>query len=302
MECIGNAVRVCITKTIACHFLRIALEDQAITREVLKRNVFPIQLSQPRSDLNTWETWYQIVEEYSTRRLSYPRNKLPALPGLAKWLLNNNKDNYVAGLLKGDLLVGLSWRARLSREVDHKSSCIDIGPSWSWASTNNSVYFQALNSREKARYPDFPFGYRSGGKTMDIHDIHIEYSGYDPFGEVKYCSLKVNARFKTGIFGARRRSGALDAYNEDGTCNARLVFFPDHVDNELEDSEKRHKFQFLCLEGSYSGWYGLVVESCKDKQASACEFEPYQRIGLIVHEAEGGNFFHDAPWKLVELF
>ena len=37
-------------------------------------------------------------------------------------------------------------------------------------------------------------------KRMKIHDVHVELLGYDPFGAVKSCSLKVKAIFKEGIF------------------------------------------------------------------------------------------------------
>jgi hypothetical protein len=56
-----------------------------------------------------FEDWYSVVEHYSTRNLTKPTDKLPALSGLAKIMQRLYGCTYLAGLWKEDLEYGLLW-------------------------------------------------------------------------------------------------------------------------------------------------------------------------------------------------
>lgn len=89
--------------------------------------------------------WYSIVENYSSRSLTKPEDKLSALSGLASLLASSipqGHDGYLAGIWKQDLVEGLLWHTEKS--CTRSSTC--IAPSWSWASMNGKVsYFRERN-------------------------------------------------------------------------------------------------------------------------------------------------------------
>lgn len=302
---------------------RVPSFSKPYCQELNKSKIFPLELFQTGESSRNWETWYQVVEKYSKRHLTYPRDKLPAISGLAKWLLGDEKNNYVAGLLKDDIFVGLSWRMLVHQKVDH-NSYLDRGPSWSWISTNNPCDFQALPSRvrstvsngedseDDSKNPQIWLKPISKHKRMKIHDIHLELLGHDPFGEIKSCSLKIKGKFKEGMFKVINRDWGrtlqgcndFDAkvwkYEAAGEC---MDFWPDHEDAWLKDSKKQHKLQCLCVEGGKLGWYGLIVEPFEPGNISVSRYKPYRRTGFISHKSSSKfDFFWDASWELIELF
>jgi hypothetical protein len=59
--------------------------------------------------LQVYSEWYRIVLEYSQRGLTYPKDKLPALSGVAQKLADYLGDRYLAGLWREDLYRGMMW-------------------------------------------------------------------------------------------------------------------------------------------------------------------------------------------------
>jgi hypothetical protein len=59
------------------------------------------------------EHWREIVSSYSTLKLSFEKDKLPALSGVAKEIFSfRPKDEYLAGLWKNSILDDLCWSLR----------------------------------------------------------------------------------------------------------------------------------------------------------------------------------------------
>lgn len=87
--------------------------------------------------------WERLVEQYTLRTLTVDDDKLPAISGLARFIqsrLSVGSDNYVAGIWKASLLVGLLWfvtgKPMPSRPTKWRA------PSWSWASIDGGIgYF-----------------------------------------------------------------------------------------------------------------------------------------------------------------
>ncbi|KAK2012848.1 HET-domain-containing protein [Colletotrichum eremochloae] len=122
---------------------------------------------QPRR--TRWGLWYQLVEEYTTRKLTFGADKLPALAGLAalfKSLLHSDSlPTYVAGLWREDIANGLIWGAKYNHvngqrrhfgyiPSDVCSTLVEAppvnnqprAPSWSWASVDGEVMFWSVRS------------------------------------------------------------------------------------------------------------------------------------------------------------
>lgn len=87
-------------------------------------------------------TWQQCADEYSSRSLTIPTDKLHALSGVAIVLNHNHVlGNYLAGLWSLRLAASLDWArpwALLS------SPPVYVAPSWSWAKVNGAVSSSVL--------------------------------------------------------------------------------------------------------------------------------------------------------------
>jgi hypothetical protein len=73
--------------------------------------------------------WADIVRAYSALSLSFEQDKLPALSGVAKYILKQRPgDEYLVGMWRKTLLVDLRWQAcGLTKRPARWRS-----PSWSW--------------------------------------------------------------------------------------------------------------------------------------------------------------------------
>ncbi|KAE9366929.1 HET-domain-containing protein [Stipitochalara longipes BDJ] len=87
--------------------------------------------------------WHRLVEEYSERRLSDPRDKLVALEGLVERFSVTAADMCVAGLWKRHLLDDLLWRPYPGGS--YSRSAVYRSPSWSWASIDGPVWYHERN-------------------------------------------------------------------------------------------------------------------------------------------------------------
>lgn len=96
------------------------------------------------------EDWYMLLRVFSEHKLKYGRDRLPALAGLARLYQARLRDDYCAGLWKGDLARGLSWSRRPNYSTNNTWPIEDqkskLGahqsqlPSWSWASCNYPIF------------------------------------------------------------------------------------------------------------------------------------------------------------------
>jgi hypothetical protein len=85
-------------------------------------------------------TWHAIVQFYTYLDLTYEKDRLPALSGIASQLFPES--DYLAGLRRKSLLYDLCWRRfpfyTLKNPVLRQSGI----PSWSWAAIKSPVWFR----------------------------------------------------------------------------------------------------------------------------------------------------------------
>ncbi|KAK5741478.1 hypothetical protein LTR17_003913 [Elasticomyces elasticus] len=92
------------------------------------------------------ETWWQLVEEYSPRQLSFATDKLIAVSGMARRFAGQ-LGPYAAGLwLQTDFVYSLAWRLNSTGTRDTTAA-----PSWSWASMMEGVARPPKLSRSLAQ-------------------------------------------------------------------------------------------------------------------------------------------------------
>jgi hypothetical protein len=84
-------------------------------------------------------SWQHIVQDFSQRELTNPKDKLMALMGIADFIGKIMKDRFLAGIWEGQF-----WKDLLWSSVDRKllRPTVLIMPSWSWVSVGGPVKYE----------------------------------------------------------------------------------------------------------------------------------------------------------------
>lgn len=149
------------------------------------------------------DRWYKIVQEYSSRVLSRPEDKLPALSGFAaEWKRMKPEDEYYAGLWKSDILAGLAWfpgrqkhgiRRRLpeSNATWPPSTPFEGIPTWSWAAFDGPVAHFAVPGFHRKLHDHDMYSRLVGKRLLSldpcplrVHDVSTKIEQLNPFGHV----------------------------------------------------------------------------------------------------------------------
>jgi hypothetical protein len=133
--------------------------------DVLKRNA-----------LN--EIWLSVIRLYSRCKLTFAKDKLVAISGVARWLHTQTGDEYCAGLWRCNLESQLLWRNAASGNVRRNPG---NWPSWSWSAFDNAIL----------AYPS-PWE-RAPPKTFlsKVVNTEVTLAGEDPFGDVISGKLRI---------------------------------------------------------------------------------------------------------------
>jgi hypothetical protein len=86
--------------------------------------------------------WYDMVGQYTRRKLTYDSDIFPALAGLAKQMMVVRKSSYLAGLWKDSMSVDLLWRCRCPSDYSRPREW--RAPTWSWAASKSPVDYYHL--------------------------------------------------------------------------------------------------------------------------------------------------------------
>lgn len=98
------------------------------------------------------ESWEDIVRQYNKTELTFTKDRLPALAGIASRYGKQHGKTYLAGVWEEDLPGALVWLVgagdALPRPLQH------IAPTWSWASLhpNKFYYYQSWASSPNIRF------------------------------------------------------------------------------------------------------------------------------------------------------
>jgi hypothetical protein len=134
-------------------------------------------------------SWYRLAYNYARTELSFRRDRLVAIGGLARAMqpyLNTDPADYLAGVWRQSLPYGLLWSARWVGRKSGKRVREDIldpkldyqAPSWSWASVNWGTTVEAWHTDQSPHEA-----------VADIESDHIDLVSEDnPFGRVEPSS------------------------------------------------------------------------------------------------------------------
>ncbi|RDW62449.1 hypothetical protein BP6252_11882 [Coleophoma cylindrospora] len=145
--------------------------------------------------------WSEIVQSYSRRSLTFRKDKLVAISGLARILAHVYGTNYVAGLWVKDLLRLLAWHVHTSDPSVAKNYATTYrAPSWSWASVDDAiVYPDGFAVPLEGDYADHidDLKWPPIAKVLEAVTTYPE----DQFGEVTsgFIRLRVQTLFRATI-------------------------------------------------------------------------------------------------------
>jgi hypothetical protein len=138
---------------------------------------------------NVWyKRWYEVVMNYSKRKLTRPSDVFPALSGLAQ-LFHQQLEGYVAGLFKGDLHRGLLWHTSAFSQDERSPHA----PTWSWASVIGTVTFEIRSGWEEVP------GYKATIVDVIVNSSEDESTRLDTaiFGQIQEAVLVVEGFWRS---------------------------------------------------------------------------------------------------------
>jgi hypothetical protein len=128
--------------------------------------------------------WTEKASHYSSRILTYPTDKLPAIAGVARFVAEAVNDQYIAGLWRKDLTRGLLWVKRTNKRHVKVLPEPYIAPTWSWAASDVDIYFP--RAALKDLIPEF-----------EVESIRVDVDGENPYGKVRGAELVVTSSIIT---------------------------------------------------------------------------------------------------------
>jgi hypothetical protein len=151
-------------------------------RTKTKNHLLPLDFHTHDPTVEKQLTWSYITRDYASRNLTFSKDKLPALSGLARCISKTRPgDTYLAGMWKSEIPGNLLWGVT----KDCTKPSIYRAPSWSWASLDGDL---AVFGRT----------YYSTDDYCEALGASVTPSGPDTFGEVSEGMITLRGPLKQG--------------------------------------------------------------------------------------------------------
>jgi len=119
--------------------------------------------------------WGHLVGKFCSCKLTFPRDKLIAISGLARKFQSAMNDEYIAGLWWNQLPAQLAWTGEKTiKPLQYRA------PSWSWASLEGMISIHRLQADILG--------------LINPIEYNIEYATEDKYGEVTSGSIRVSGK------------------------------------------------------------------------------------------------------------
>jgi len=85
--------------------------------------------------------WYDLVANYSGKRLTFASDKLPAISAIAQAVIKCTGASYAAGLWEHEMIDELLWTRWQDLQSNKKTADLETSgsPTWSWAAYDGAV-------------------------------------------------------------------------------------------------------------------------------------------------------------------
>jgi hypothetical protein len=134
-----------------------------------------------------YDRWYSLVENYTSRKLTKPDDIFPALSGVVSEVARLNRDEYVAGLWRSCLHVGLLWQAKGVNWGGLPRPAAKRAPSWSWTAVEGPISYLS-SSRVRNTKEAF--------SSITIHSANCALVGQNPYGQIGKGFIRLTGSLK----------------------------------------------------------------------------------------------------------
>lgn len=166
----------------------------------------------PKMSLGLHALWNHILETYTSRQLTYSKDRLPALAGVAQLFERVTRDEYLDGLWRSRVVEQLIWRVPKAR---FKSRANNNVSTWSWASLDEGVQIMSLPAQWRSLI------------VFDEIERHDDFRNLSD--SASYSILKITGVLS--VWGEKRSVD--DRYNYIGTSNLNTEWCPDSTSIDL---------------------------------------------------------------------
>lgn len=136
--------------------------------------------------LGIYHTWYSTIYSYCMRRLTFGKDKLPALAGIAWRFQAITEDEYLVGHWRKELARSLFWNVNYVYQPSKYWPCRTDSyrtPTWSWARVDGIVEWSMPDVGPGGDVPD----------SVDILTVRVDVQGHNPFRQVIGGSITLQA-------------------------------------------------------------------------------------------------------------
>jgi hypothetical protein len=163
---------------------------------------------------NNSEHWLAIVRLYTACRLTFKKDRLIALSGIAETLQWRYDDEYVAGLWKKDLYRQLQWKFKDTQRVMQgkrpPSGPPFQAPSWSWAAVDGPVFWLPDRKIPKKR-------------LYEILEVDIKPQRQNPYGDIISGKLRLRCQYLVPFNLPKPPNSNLTGFEESGSRHSRAI-------------------------------------------------------------------------------
>jgi len=234
-------------------------------------------------DLRKAPWMLNVVKFYVARALSFSRDKLPALAGLARKFerMNPELGRYCVGLWEKTLKTDFCWHVdRRFNSVFKKRPAPWRAPTWSWASIDEAIEKPLLIARSSPRCCSAAHPIMAKAKLTDVWKAVVILAGPDRFGEISSAHLIISA----DVFPAILSYQTLQYENENAGIEAAIFIegqlflgmVPDYLLCEPGENfipPQSDVFLMYCGEDEF-GCVVTVILTCVDPKSHV-----FKRIG-----------------------
>lgn len=251
----------------------------------------PPQVLSTKEALEVKRAWYDIVEDYTSRDVTKPRDKLLALAGVVEKFHGVWNASYLAGLWQHNLVRDLLWTKDYAKYSPRPTKY--RAPSWSWAAVDGRVVCDTFDSRLD---PD-----RYDLKECELLQCEVSLANQTlPFGRVVGGIVRVRSPLRRVKWNPSASSpqifefGAQDGDELLPICDA----YPDSLDEASQSTSEVWVLPILWnVEMMYA--VGLIISDASEHTGSRC----FRRVGYFssLDNPKGITWLLQSPDERVEL-
>lgn len=231
--------------------------------------------------------WGRILNSYTELDLTFPKDRLPAISGLARRMQQTRSDRYLAGIWENDMPPALFWGSPYNRA---RRGCLprpeDSGaPTWSWGSiaSNHCRGFEPHKCPKCAEFV---------GQIFPVKFIRADVrpATIDPYGPTKPpAEVTISAKVSPGTL----RYGVYEHYvvYPKIMVMEEVAFCPDYDFRYPGKYQVQDGAALICIYHDIvsKGLVDFLILRVIDEQN-----ERYQRLGF-------GSVYNDEAIKLKEM-